>query len=185
MPEKKPAKKVQPGRSGESKATPRKRAAKNAPPKAKHTPAQPAPKSGAVALNPAVLASFVQAMAPPPLPQPPPGQAFPLGVIAGTDGPGPGPTSGIGAGAVDLCEISPGGQVALGGDTFAGNAMGAGAWSPSMGLHVRPGTLNSDQIQFDRSFGGGGSLYADPGLPGGSQLPAGTVQGFGVDYALV
>ena len=55
-----------------------------------------------------------------------------------------------------------------------------------MGLHVRPGTLNG-RIQFDRSFGGNGTLYAEtwPHVPGGSQLPAGTVQVFGVDYAFV
>ena len=120
-------------------------------------------------------------MALPSLPQPAPGQALNLGIIAGTDG----PTAALGAGAVDLCEISPGGQVALGGDTFSGNAMGQGAWSPSMGLHVRPGTLNADTIQFDRAFGQGGTLYAEPPPPGGSQLPAGTVQVFGIDYALV
>ncbi len=54
-----------------------------------------------------------------------------------------------------------------------------------MGLHVRPGTLNADTIQFDRSFGQGGTLYDQPPAPGGSQLPAGTVQVFGIDYALV
>ena len=125
----------------------------------------------------------MQALALPQLPQPAPGQAINLGPIAGTDS----PTGALGAGAVDLCEISPGGQVALGGDTFSGNAMGQGAWSPSMGLHVRPGTLNSNPIQFDGSFGQGGTLYAEPPPPvaGGSQLPAGTVQVFGIDYALV
>jgi len=49
-------------------------------------------------------------------------------------------------------------------------------------------TLNR-RIQFDRSFGRqNGTLYAEtwPHVPGGSQLPAGTVQGFfGVDYAFV
>jgi Domain of unknown function (DUF4185) len=129
----------------------------------------------------AVLVSAVQAMALPQLPQPAPGQHINLGPIAGTGS----PTGMLGAGAVDLCEISPSGQVALGGDTFSGDAMGQGAWSPSMGLHVRPGTVNSNPIQFDRSFGGAGSLYAEPCAPGGSQLPAGTVSVFGIDYALV
>ena len=54
-----------------------------------------------------------------------------------------------------------------------------------MGLHVRPGTLNSNPIQFDRSFGQGGTLYDQPPPPNGSQLPAGTLQVFGIDYALV
>ena len=54
-----------------------------------------------------------------------------------------------------------------------------------MALHVRPGTLNSNPIQFDGSFGQGGSLYAEPWPPGGSQLPAGTVQVFGIDYAFI
>jgi D-arabinan endo alpha-(1,5)-arabinofuranosidase len=130
-----------------------------------------------------VLAAAVQALALPELPQPGPGQAINLGPIAGTES----PTGALGAGAVDLCEISPGGQVALGGDTFSGNAALSGAWSPSMALHVRPGTLNSNPIQFDGSFGQNGSLYAEPPPPvaGGSQLPAGTVQVFGIDYALV
>jgi len=141
----------------------------------------PAPKSGALALQPAVLASFVQTMALPQMPQPAPGQAINLGPIAGTGS----PTGAFGAGAVDLCEISPGGQVALGGDNFAGNAAFDGAWSPSVGLHVRPGTLNSNPIQFDGSFGLGGTLYDQPPLAGGSQLPAGTVQVFGIDYAFV
>jgi hypothetical protein len=119
-------------------------------------------------------------MALPQLPQPAPGEAINLGTIAGTGS----PTGALGAGAVDLCEISPGGQVALGGDTFSGNAMGQGAWSPSMALHVRPGTLNGT-IQFDRSFGQNGTLYDQPWPAGGSQLPAGTIQVFGIDYALV
>jgi hypothetical protein len=56
-----------------------------------------------------------------------------------------------------------------------------------MGLHLRPGTLNGNPIQFDGSFGQGGSLYDQPPPPvaGGSQLPAGTAQVFGIDYALV
>ncbi|HZE17658.1 MAG TPA: DUF4185 domain-containing protein [Mycobacterium sp.] len=122
-------------------------------------------------------------MALPQLPQPGPGQAINLGPIAGTGS----PTGALGAGATDLCEISPGGQVALAGDTFSGNAALSGAWSPSMGLHVRPGTLNSNTIQFDRSFGQSGTLYAEtwPHVEGGSQLPAGTIQVFGIDYALV
>jgi Domain of unknown function (DUF4185) len=176
MPGKKPRKKVpSAGRtSAGSKNTPRKRAAKRPP---------PAPKSGARPVRSAVLAAALQALALPQLPQPAPGQAIDLGPIAGTGS----PTGSLGAGAVDLCEISPGGQVALGGDTFSGNAMGDGAWSPSMALHVRPGTLNSNPIQFDGAFGQGGSLYAEPwpNVPGGSQLPAGTVQVFGIDYALV
>jgi hypothetical protein len=124
-----------------------------------------------------------QLLALPELPQPAPGQAINLGPIAGTES----PTGALGAGAVDLCEISPGGLVALGGDTFSGNAEGVGAWSPSMALQVQPGTLNGNPIQFDGSFGQGGTLYAEPPPPvaGGSQLPAGTVQVFGVDYAFV
>jgi hypothetical protein len=63
--------------------------------------------------------------------------------------------------------------------------MGIGDWSPSIGLHIRPGTLN-DCIQSDYSFGAGGTLYADTWHPnGGSQLPAGTIQVNGIDYALV
>lgn len=56
-----------------------------------------------------------------------------------------------------------------------------------MALHVRPGRLNGNPIQFNRSFGKKGTLYAEtwPHVPGGSQLPAGTVQVFGVDYAFV
>jgi hypothetical protein len=156
------------------KTTPPKRAAKRPP---------PAPKSGARPVGHAVLAAAVQSLALPQLPQPAPGQAINLGPIAGTES----PTGTFGAGAVDLCEISPSGLVALGGDTFSGNAMGDGAWSPSMALHVRPGTLNSNPIQFDGSFGQGGSLYAEPWphVPGGSQLPAGTVSVFGIDYAFV
>ena len=143
----------------------------------------PAPKSGFVPRRPAVLLdAAVQAMAVPQLPQPGPGQAINLGPIAGTAS----PTGALGAGAVDLCEISPCGQVALGGDTFSGNAALSGSWSPSMGLHVRPGTLNG-VIQFDSSFGQGGTVYAEtwPHVQGGSQLPAGTIQVFGIDYALV
>jgi D-arabinan endo alpha-(1,5)-arabinofuranosidase len=120
-------------------------------------------------------------MALPKLPQPAPGQAINLGPIAGTGS----PTGALGAGAVDLCEIAPGGQVALGGETFSGDATGDGAWSPSMALHVRPGTLNGNPIQFDRSFGHNGTLYDQPAPPGASQLPAGTIQVFGIDYALV
>jgi hypothetical protein len=177
MPEKKPPKKVpSAGRAGagSKKTTPRQRPAKRPP---------PAPKSGARPVRPAVLTAAAQALALPQLPQPAQGQAINLGPIAGTES----PTGAQGAGAVDLCEISPGGQVALGGDTFSGNAARSGAWSPSMALHVRPGTLNSNPIQFDSSFGQNGTLYAEPPPPvvGGSQLPAGTVQVFGIDYALV
>jgi hypothetical protein len=174
MPEKKPPKKVPSAKrtSTGSKNTPRKRAAKRPP---------PAPKSGARPARPAVLAAALQALALPQLPQPGPGQAINLGPIAGTES----PTGALGAGAVDLCELSPGGQVALGGDTFSGNAMGQGAWSASMALHVRPGTLNSNPIQFDSSFGQNGTLYDQPPPANGSQLPAGTIQVFGIDYALV
>jgi hypothetical protein len=77
-------------------------------------------------------------MALPGLPQPGPGEAINLGIVAGTSS----PTGALGAGATDLCEISPGGQVALAGDSFSGNRMGEGAWSPSMGLHVLPGSLS-------------------------------------------
>ena len=155
------------------KPTPPKRAGKRVP---------PAPKSGARPVAPAVLAAAVRSLALPQLPQPAPGQAINLGPIAGTES----PTGALGAGAVDLCEISPSGLVALGGDTFSGNACLSGAWSPSMALHVRPGTLNGN-IQFNGSFGQNGTLYAEPPPPvtGGSQLPAGTVQVFGIDYAFI
>jgi hypothetical protein len=176
MPEKTPKKVPSAGQrtAAGSKNMTRQRAAKRPP---------PAPKSGARPARPAALAAARQALALPELPQPAPGQAINLGPIAGT-GSHTGP---LGAGAVDLCEISPGGQVALGGDTFSGNAALSGAWSPSMALHVRPGTLNSNLIQFDSAFGQNGSLYAEPPPPvaGGSQLPAGTVQVFGIDYAFV
>jgi hypothetical protein len=177
MLETKPPKKVSSGlrtSAASKKTTPRKRAAKRP---------LPAPKSGKRPLAPAVLAAAVQSLALPHLPQPAPGQAINLGPIAGTES----ATGALGAGAVDLCEISPSGLVALGGDTFSGNAEGVGAWSPSMALQIRPGTLNSNPIQFNGSFGQGGSLYAEPWphVPGGSQLPAGTVQVFGIDYAFV
>jgi hypothetical protein len=122
-------------------------------------------------------------MALPPLPQPGPGQPINLGPIAGTES----PTGALGVGAVDLCEISPSGLVALGGDAFSGNAAKSGVWSPSIALQVQPGTLNSDTIQFDGVFGQGGTLYAEPppNVPLGSQLPAGTVQVCGIDYAFV
>jgi D-arabinan endo alpha-(1,5)-arabinofuranosidase len=194
MPEKKPRKKVpSAGRAGagSKKTTARQRRAKRPP---------PAPKSGKRPVGPAVLAAarralaLPQLLALPELPQPDPGQAINLGPIAGTES----PTGALGAGAVDLCEISPSGQVALGGDTFSGNAAPApapapgsfvGTWSPSMALQVQPGTLNANTIQFNRSFGQNGTLYAEPppppSVPGGSQLPAGTVQVFGTDYAFV
>jgi hypothetical protein len=174
MPEKTSKKVRSAGRTAAgSKNTTRQRPAKRA---------LPAPKSGIRPRQPAALvAKALEAMALPELPKPGPGEAINLGPIAGTGS----PTGALGAGAVDLCEISPGGQVALGGDTFSGNAMGKGAWSPSMGLNVRSGTLNGP-IQFDRAFGGGGTLYAETQYPpGGSQLPAGTIQVFGIDYALV
>jgi Domain of unknown function (DUF4185) len=152
----------------------RKRAAKRPP---------PAPKSGARPVGPKVLAAAAQSVAVPQLPQPARGQAINLGPIAGTSS----PTGALGAGAVDLCEISPGGLVALGGDTFTGDAACSGTWCPSMALQVQPGTLNGSPIQFNGSFGQDASLYADPppAVAGGSQLPAGTVQVFGIDYAFV
>jgi hypothetical protein len=155
-----------------SKTTTRQRAAKHP---------RPAPRSGARPRPPeALIAESLPALTPPPLPQPAPGQAINLGPIAGTDS----PTGAIGAGAVDLCEIAPGGQVALGGEVFSGNGVGDGAWGPAIALHVRPGTL-SGWIEFDRSFGHDGTLYDLPPPPGASQLPAGTIQVFGLDYALV
>jgi len=156
------------------KPTPRKRVAKRVP---------PAPKSGKPPLAPAVLAAAVQSLALPQLPQPAPGQAINLGPIAGTES----PTSAVGAGAVDLCEISPSGLVGLGGDTFSGNAEGVGTWSASMALQVQPGTLNGNTIQFNGSFGHNSTLYDQPppNVAGGSQLPAGTVQVFGIDYAFI
>ena len=156
------------------KPTPRKRVGKRVP---------PAPKSGARPLAPAALAAAAQSVALPQLPQPTPGQAINLGPIAGTGS----PTGAFGAGAVDLCEISPSGLVALGGDTFSGNGVGQGTWSASMALQVQPGTLNGNTIQFSGSFGGNGTLYDQPppNVPGGSQLPAGTVQVFGIDYAFI
>ncbi|HEX5144797.1 MAG TPA: DUF4185 domain-containing protein [Mycobacterium sp.] len=163
-------------------AQPPPKAPKQASPRAAKRP-PPAPKSGISVRRPeAVVANALDALALPALPQPAPGQAINLGPIAGTGS----PTGALGAGGTDLCEISPGGQVALAGDTFSGDGAFQGSWSPSMGLHVRPGTLNGN-IQFDRSFGGNGTLYAEPRSPvmGSSQLPAGTVQVFGIDYALV
>jgi len=182
----KPAKKTPAKKSAAKKVASTRRtgsrAQKTTPPRpAKRLP--PAPKSGIRVRRPeAVVAKAIEAMALPALPQPATGEAINLGPIAGTGS----PTGALGAGATDLCEISPGGQVALAGDTFSGNAAFQGTWSPSMGLHVQPGTLNRI-IQFDRSFGGNGMLYAEPRSPvvGSSQLPAGTVQVFGIDYALV
>src|ERR1700755_1276624 len=156
------------------KPTPRKRVGKRVP---------PAPKSGARPVGPDWRAAAVQSLALPQLPQPAPGQAINLGPIAGTES----PTGAFGAGAVDLCEISPSGLVALGGDTFSGNSCGSGKWSPSIALQVQPGDLNGNPILFSGSFGGDGTLYAEPPplLPLGSQLPAGTIQVFGIDYAFV
>jgi hypothetical protein len=183
MAEKKPKKVRSAGRTGAgSKKTTPQRPAKRHP---------PAPKSGKRPVGRAVLNAARRALAPPQLlglpelPQPARGQHINLGPIAGTES----PTGALGAGAVDLCEIAPSGLVALGGDTFSGNAAFSGTWSPSMALHVQPGTLNANTIQFNRSFGGNGTLYADPppppSVPGGSQLPAGTVQVCGIDYAFV
>jgi hypothetical protein len=156
------------------KPAPRKRVGKRVP---------PAPKSGKPPLAPAVLAAAVESVALPQLPQPAPGQAINLGPIAGTES----PTAAIGAGAVDLCEISPSGLVALGGDTFSGNSCGSGTWSASMGLQVQPGTLNGNPIQFSGAIGQNSTLYDQPPpqVAGGSQLPAGTVQVYGIDYAFV
>jgi hypothetical protein len=177
MLETKAPKKVSPTRRTSAplkKTTTRKRVAK---------PVPPAPKSGKPPLAPAVLAAAVQSLALPQLPQPAPGQAINLGPIAGTES----PTGAIGAGAVDLCEIAPSGLVALGGDTFSGNSCGSGTWSQSMALQVQPGSLNGNPIQFSGSFGQNGTLYAEPppSVAGGSQLPAGTVQVFGIDYAFI
>ncbi|MEU9805980.1 DUF4185 domain-containing protein [Mycobacterium sp. NPDC050853] len=113
------------------------------------------------------------------------GQAINLGPVAGTDS----PTGAIGAGGTDLTEIAPSGQVGLAGDTFAGPGAYKGDWSPSMGLHVKPGTLDDTTkgVQFDRSFGAKDSLYADKMIPGAghSQLPAGTINVNGTDYAMI
>jgi Domain of unknown function (DUF4185) len=88
-------------------------------------------------------------------------------------------------GGVDLGEIPPSGQIAIGGDAFSGNGMNVGVWSPSIAMHIRPGTLyGPGLIQSDFSFGADGTLYADT-WNGGSQLPAGTIQVNGIDYALV
>jgi Domain of unknown function (DUF4185) len=153
------------------------------PPKRTGKRVPPAPKSGARPVGPDVLAAAVRSLDLSQLPQPAPGQAINLGPIAGTQS----PTGAFGAGAVDLCEISPSGLVALGGDTFSGNAEGQGDWSQSMALRVKPGTVNGNPIQFSGSFGGKGTLYDEPppNFPGGSQLPAGTVQVFGIDYAFI
>jgi Domain of unknown function (DUF4185) len=146
-------------------------------------PPRPAPKSGVLPPRYKEMVAAALAAVMSDLPQPGPGEVINLGPIAGTDT----PTGALGAGGTDLCEIAPSGQVALAGDTFSGDGVGIGVWSRSMGLHVRPGTLNSAAIQFDRSFGQHSTLYAEtyPHVDGGSQLPAGTVQVFGIDYALV
>ena len=125
----------------------------------------------------------MDAVALPQLPQPAPGQAINLGPIAGTES----PTGALGVGAVDLCEISPSGLVAIGGDAFSGNSCASGTWSASVGLQVQPGTLNGNPIQFSGVIGQNSTLYDQPppNLPLGSQLPAGTVQVFGIDYAFV
>jgi hypothetical protein len=164
-------------------------ASKTAPRQRRSKRPLPAPKSGVLpGRHEALVADALQAMAPPQLPQPAQqGDVINLGVIAGTGLPpgSVGPTMALGAGGTDLCEISPGGEVALAGDTLSANRARQGDWSPSMGLHVRPGTLNGN-IQFDSAFGGRGTLYAETNHPaGGSQLPAGTVQVFGREYALV
>ncbi|TDH17642.1 DUF4185 domain-containing protein [Mycobacteroides franklinii] len=177
-----PAKKAAPARKAAAAkaAPPRKRAAATKKPVKRQPPPFALTKSPAPPLPPrANVQGFSIDRAAPP--QPDPGTAINLGPIAGTDS----PTAALGAGATDLCEIAPSGQVALAGDTFAGNGAFQGAWSPSLGLHVRPGTL-SDLIQFDRSFGGNGTLYADARPPqANSQLPAGTISVYGIDYALI
>lgn len=113
-----------------------------------------------------------------------PGEVRNLGPAAGSGS----PTATLGVVGTDLCEIAPSGLVALGGDTFSAPKLTSG-WSPSIGLHVRPGTLtNADTgVQFDRAFGQNNTLYAEPLAlaPNRSQLPAGTIQVFGIDYALV
>jgi hypothetical protein len=154
------------------KTTPRK-------PVVRHVP--PAPKSGKPPLSRRALAAAVKAATLPQLPQPDPGQAINLGPIAGTES----PTGALGVGAVDLCEIAPNGLVAIGGDAFSGNAEGQGNWSPSVALQVQPGTVNGDPIQFSGAFGLNGTLYDYPPPAGCSQLPAGTVQVFGIDYCFV
>ncbi|GAS88203.1 DUF4185 domain-containing protein [Mycolicibacterium brisbanense] len=162
--------------------SPVKKAVKTARPKPAK-PAVPAPKSGVLPPRfKQMVAAAAEAMVSD-LPQPAPGEVINLGPIAGTGT----PTGVIGAGGTDLCEIAPSGQVALAGDTFAGQGVGIGEWSRSMGLHVRPGSLNSAHIEFDFAFGKSSTLYAEtwPHVDGGSQLPAGTVQVFGIDYALV
>lgn len=130
--------------------------------------------------------ALTEGLALPELPQPIRGDKINLGIVAGSDSPiepGTQPTAGLRAGATDLCEIAPSGQVALAGDTFTGNACLQGDWSPSLGLRVRTGSLGG-KVAFDSSFGWQ-SLYAEGWIPGGSQLPAGTVQVFGHDYALI
>ncbi len=124
---------------------------------------------------------------PPPLEQ---GQHHCLGIVAGSDSPHEPGVRPIGDLATDLCEIAPNGQVALAGDTFRGNrCLENLGWSPSLGLHVKPGTLGG-KVEFDNTFGWQ-SLYAEtwPHVQGGSQLPAGTVQvrvgDYTRDYALV
>ena len=176
MPAKTPKKIPSAARTGHgSKRTTRQRTVKSPPP----TP-EWGPRRSAAPAAPAVAAmATFDAMALPELPQPVRGDHINLGIVAGSDG----PTGWLSAGATDLCEISPGGQVALAGDTFRGNAVYQGDWSPSLGLHVKPGTLRG-KVEFDRSFGWQ-SLYAEGWPPGGSQLPAGTIQVFGHEYALV
>jgi len=172
----KPTKATSAGRAvAGSKRTTRRRSVEHPP---------PAPKSGVVPPRyRAKVSAASRSRALEALRQPSRGEVINLGPIAGTDS----STGVIGAGATDLCEISPSGQVALAGDTFSGNAAFDGVWSPSMGLRVRPGSLSDRRIEFERSFGQGDTLYAEsrPQVQGGSQLPAGTIQVFGIDYALV
>ena len=157
------------------KPTPRKRVGKRVP---------PAPKSGARPLAPAKLAAAVQTMALPQLPQPAPGQAINLGPIVGTGS----PTGAFGAGAVDLCEISPSGLVALGGDTFSGNCLRERDVEPIDGP-ASPASHPERQHNPVRAARSAGTARSTPRphrhVPGGSQLPAGTVQVFGIDYAFV
>lgn len=179
MPEKPSKKTSSAGRSAAgAKSTTQKRAAKSSPsmpPWGFRRSTAPADQGFAA------MAAFGGPPGPPvpPLPQPARGDHINLGVVAGSDG----PTARLSAGATDLCEIAPSGEVALAGDTFRGNRAFDGDWSPSLGLHVKPGTLQS-KVEFDSSFGWC-SLYAEGWPPGGSQLPAGTVRVQGNDYALI
>ncbi len=112
------------------------------------------------------------------------GQHRDMGVVAGSEG----PTACFNAGATDLCEIVPGGQVAVAGDTWKGPKAFAGKWSPSLALHVKS---LAGKVEFDGSFGWQ-NLYRDswgpdggPPPPACSQLPAGTVRVGAIEYLMV